>query len=114
LEGKDLTAEQKEEIEARRQKLAGLVKQMLSWESMEQMYLKVYGETFTQQEIDGMTAFYSSPTGHAVVAKLPLAMKNSMLHMQQRMQSMIPQIQQLAKEAADGVKAQDAAKKKAG
>jgi uncharacterized protein len=116
LEGKDLTPEQQQQIQARREKARDLFKQMFSWDSMERFYMKVYGETFTQSEVDGMTAFYSSPAGQAVIVKLPLAMRNSMAMMQERMQSLVPQLQQMAKETAEQIKAGDTgtAKRKAG
>jgi hypothetical protein len=116
LEDKDLTPEQQKEIQARREKARDLAKQMLSWDSMERGYMKVYAETFTQSEVDAMTAFYTSPAGHAVMMKLPLVAKNSMAAMQERMKSLVPQLQQMAKETAEQVKAQDAgtAKRKAG
>jgi hypothetical protein len=111
LEGQDVTPEQRQAIEARRKAASDMVKELLSWDSMESLYLKVYEDTFTQEEIDGMVAFYSSPAGRAVIAKMPLAAKNSLSEMQQRMQQMIPKLQQMAKEAAEAAKAQAAAKK---
>ena len=81
-----------------------MIKDLLRWDSMESLYLKVYGDTFSQQEIDGMTAFYASPAGQAVIAKMPLAVKSSMSEMQERVRGMIPKIQQMAKETADQVK----------
>ena len=115
LEGKTLTDEQRQAIRQRREEALGLFKQLLSWDSMETLYLKVYGDTFTQAEIDSMTAFYSSPTGQAVITKLPQAMKVSMAEMQNRMSTILPKIQQMAKETAEQIKAQDtAAKRKAG
>ena len=108
LDGKDLTPEQQKQIQARGTKARELVSQMLSWDSMERLYLKVYSETFTQSEIDGMTAFYASPAGHAVIVKMPLAVKNSMASMQEQMKSLVPQLQQMAKETAEQIKAEDA------
>jgi hypothetical protein len=106
LEGKDITPEQQKVIEANRAKMMSMMKELFSWESMEHLYLKVYGDTFTQSEIDDMTAFYSSPAGHAVIVKLPLAMKNTMSEMQERMKELVPKIQQLAKDTAEQIKAQ--------
>ena len=111
LEGQDITPEQRQAIEARRKAASDMVKELLSWDSMESLYLKVYEDTFTQQEIDGMAAFYASPAGQAVIAKMPLAAKNTLSEMQQRMQQMIPKLQQMAKEAAEAAKAQAPAKK---
>jgi len=110
LQGKNLTPEQQRIIQARQKKVTDLFKELFIWESMEPIYFKVYGDTFTQPEIDGMTAFYSSPTGHAVVEKLPLAMRASMTEMQQRVKEMLPKLEQMAKEAADEVKDKDAGK----
>jgi uncharacterized protein len=104
LEGQNITPEQRKQIDARRDAMKDATKGLLSWESMESMYLKVYGDTFSQQEIDGMTAFYSSPTGQAVIAKMPMAMRNSMSEIQERMREMIPKIQQMAKETVEQVK----------
>jgi uncharacterized protein len=111
LQGQDVTPEQQQEIDARRKMAKDMVKELLSWDSMERLYLKVYGDTFTQSEIDGLTAFYESPAGHALVVKMPLALKNTMAEMQQRVRDMIPKLQQMAKEAADEVKAKGAARK---
>jgi hypothetical protein len=111
LDGENVTPEQSQAIEERRKAAAGMVKELLSWDSMEQLYLKVYEETFTQAEVDGMIAFYSSSTGQAVISKLPLATRNTMSEMQQRMQQMIPKLQQMAKQTAEEVKAHGTAKK---
>jgi len=110
LQGENLSATQKKSLETRRKAAEGMIKELLSWESMERLYLKVYRDSFTQAEVDGMAAFYASPAGQAVIAKLPLVVKNTMTEMQLRMQQMVPKLQQMAKEAAEEVKAQEAAK----
>jgi uncharacterized protein len=73
----------------------------------------VYADTFTQKEIDGMTAFYASPVGHAVIQKMPLVLTNSMAEMQKRMGTLFPKVQQIAKETAEEIKAQKDADGKA-
>lgn len=111
LDGQSLTPEQLSAIEERRKAAADMINKLMDWDSMERLYLKVYTETFTQSEIDGMTAFYASPAGHAVIVKMPLAVKNTMSEMQQRMQQLVPKLQQMAKEAAEQAKSQRPAKK---
>jgi hypothetical protein len=115
-EGKSLTDEQKKAIDAGRARITALVQGILTWDSMQQTFMKVYSETFSQSEIDGMIGFYSSPIGQAVVAKLPTAMQNAMGAMQERIQTLMPQIQQVAKQTADEIKASSAStgKNKAG
>ena len=107
----ELTPEQQKSLEARRKAAREMIANLLNWDSMETLYLKVYGETFTQSEIDGMLKFYATPAGQAVIAKLPLVAKNTMSEMQQRVRQMMPKLQQMAKETAEEVKAPEPAKK---
>ena len=79
---------------------------MLTWENMEPTYLKIYEDSFSQSEVDSMIAFYSSPGGQAVVAKLPLVAQNTMQAMLQQMKSLMPQAQQIAKDTATAINTQ--------
>lgn len=42
------------------------------------LVIPVYDRNFTDAEIDGMLAFYSSPVGQKVLAKLPVVLQESM------------------------------------
>jgi hypothetical protein len=106
LEGKALTTQQQQALDSMRDKVLQMMRDEFNWESMESLYLKVYADTFSQSEIDSMIGFYSSPAGHAVILKLPLAMQNSMAEMQKKMAAMMPKIQQMAKDTAEEIKAQ--------
>jgi len=72
---------------------------------LEPVYIKLYEDSFSQAEIDGLAAFYRSPTGKAVVLKVALVMQNLMTLVQQRMARLIPKIQQMAQETASQIKA---------
>jgi uncharacterized protein len=100
LQDKTLSDEDRQRIEAARARLQALTGKILTWENMEPMYLKIYGDSFSQSEIDSMIAFYSSPAGQAVVAKLPLVAQNTMAAMQKQMKELMPQAQQIAKDTA--------------
>lgn len=106
LAGEHLNAKQQEVVNKSRIKMRDLFKEVMNWEVMEPLYMKVYADTFTQKEIDGMTAFYASPVGHAVIQKMPLVMAGSMAEMQKRMGTLVPRIQQIAKDTAQEIKAQ--------
>jgi hypothetical protein len=108
LQGQSMSPQQLQKVDALRTKVAALLNEELDWNVMEPMYIKIYGDTFSQSEIDGVTAFYRSPAGHAVTQKLPLVMQNAMTAMQQRMSALIPKIQQMAQETAADIKAQSA------
>ncbi len=100
LQDKTLSDDDRQRIEAARARLLTLTGKVLTWENMEPMYLKIYGDSFSQSEIDSMVAFYSSPAGQAVVAKLPLVAQNTMVAMQKQMKELMPQAQQIAKDTA--------------
>ena len=106
LENQTLSDEDKQRIEAGRERLKALTGKLLTWENMEPTYLKIYEDSFSQSEVDSMIAFYSSPGGQAVVAKLPLVAQNTMQAMLQQMKSLMPQAQQIAKDTATEINAE--------
>lgn len=85
LQGQTLSAEQQRVVDAAPGRLARVLREELSYASLKPMYLQIYRETFTQEEIDGLLAFYRSPAGVAMVEKMPQAMQRSMVAVQQRM-----------------------------
>jgi len=112
LQGQSLSPQQQQAVDAMRTRVAALMREELDWSVMEPIYTKIYADTFSQSEIDGLVGFYRSPTGHAIIQKLPLVMQNAMTLVQQRMASLMPRIQQMAQETAAQIKAQSAAEAK--
>ena len=45
-----------------------------SWQKTLPDYIRIYRETFTEEEIQSLIAFYESPTGKMFVRKTPLIM----------------------------------------
>ncbi len=66
---------------------------------MKPMIVKIYAETFTEEEIDGILSFYKSPAGQAMVQKMPQLMQRSMAVGQQMMGDVMPEIQKMIEEA---------------
>jgi hypothetical protein len=100
MQGKTPTDAQKAQLVEFEKKLSGILKDELSFAKMKDVYLQVYRETFTQEEITSIIAFYSSPAGKALVEKVPVAMQKASSLMQarigpmtQRLQAMIEQFQ---------------------
>jgi len=105
-QGKNLTDEDKQRIAAGRERMKEIKDKIFTWEAMEPMFLKIYGESFSQSEVDSMIAFYSSPAGQSVVSKLPLVAQNTMAAMGEQMKSIAPQVQQIAKDTATAINTQ--------
>lgn len=105
--GKQLSPEQQKIVDGMQAKMIGILKDEMSWDKLEPMYIRVYQQSFTQEEVDGIVAFYKTPAGQAMVKKLPLVVQNSMKEMQGRMGPMMQKIQAAIQETAQEVEAAD-------
>jgi hypothetical protein len=57
---------------------------------------KAYADTFTSEELDGLSAFYSTPTGQALADKTPALQTRIQQVMMPRIMAVMPAIQQSA------------------
>ena len=99
LKDKTLSPERQRFLEVAPEKLVAVIRQEFNWDSMRPMYIQLYSESFEQEEIDGLIAFYQSPTGQAFVGKMPAVIGKSMALMQGRMQSLMPKVAAAVDEA---------------
>jgi hypothetical protein len=76
-----------------------ILDQRLGWAVMKPKFAALYDESFSDAELDGMLAFYRSPAGKAMVAKMPQVMAKGAQLGQQQMASAGPEIQQLIRNA---------------
>ena len=81
-------------------KMMDMMTQALSWDKMKDDYITLYAETFTEDEMKGMIAFYKSPAGQAFIKKQPELMKRSVELSQKKMLKLMPQIQALTQKMA--------------
>ncbi|MBE2210519.1 MAG: DUF2059 domain-containing protein [Xanthomonadaceae bacterium] len=58
------------------------VRDMLSWDKLKPIYLRVYTDTMTADEVLAMTRFYESPEGRSVMQKMPQIIQRTMQEMQ--------------------------------
>jgi hypothetical protein len=75
-----------------------VVLEQMSWARLKPAFARIYAETFSQEEIDGLIAFYQGPFGAALISKAPQLMQRSMQMMQERMGPMLQQVVQVTKE----------------
>ncbi|RQO57254.1 hypothetical protein DBR47_15600 [Paucibacter sp. KBW04] len=97
--GKQLSSEQQRVLDAVPPKFVAIVREDMNWQKMKPLYVQLYQETFDQEEIDGLLAFYASPTGQAFVNKMPVVMQKSVALSQSLMQSFLPKMMAAIKEA---------------
>ena len=78
-----------------------VIREELSWARLKPDFAAIYAETFSQQEIDGLVAFYQGPVGSALVAKMPQLAQRSTQLMQQRMGPLMQKVMQVTKEEVE-------------
>jgi uncharacterized protein len=92
-QGRELNAKGKKALEDFAKEYKTTMNSELSWSKLKPNYIKVYAETFTQDEINGMLAFYKTPAGQAMIQKMPVVMQKTMIMTQQQVQPIMQKIQ---------------------
>jgi hypothetical protein len=105
-QGQQLSPKLQKEVDQLQTDMMAEMKNVLDWNKLVPMYVRVYQKSFSQQEIDGMVAFYKTPTGQAVLNKMPLVLQNTMTEVQQMVQPVIQHLQQKQQQIAAEVQAE--------
>lgn len=105
LQGKTPTPKQQQAIANMRNKMVAVMQGELAWEKLEPMYLRLYKESFSEEEIVGMLSFYKTPAGQAVINKMPVLMQKTMLEVQKMVSGAAPQMQKIQEQFVTEIKA---------
>jgi len=97
--GKDLSAEQKAEVQRIQSRTNEIVRKALAWEGMRPLYIDVYKQTFSAEDVRAMAKFYESPAGKNLLDKTPLLMQNLMGAIQKKIIPMMEELQTELKES---------------
>lgn len=97
MTGSKLPPELRDDLNRFQDEVYKVLDEALGWESMKSEYARLYAEAFTEEEIDGMLAFYRSPAGRAMVAKTPQLMQATSEISQRRLAAIAPQVQDLTR-----------------
>lgn len=93
LQGQELNAAQKTKVEGFGKKFADSMKEELVFSKVKDIYIQAYRETFTQEEVNAIIAFYKSPAGKAILEKNPAAMQKANGLMQARISPLTVKLQ---------------------
>lgn len=104
-QGQKFTAEQQRAFDNMVANMTKVVREEISWEKMKPVTMQIYREVFTQEEVDGMIAFYRTPAGASMVEKMPLVVQKSMTLMQSRMVPMMQKMQAAMRQAVADARA---------
>jgi hypothetical protein len=72
----------------------------LSWERMKPLYVKIYADTLTEEEISGAIEFYKTPAGQSLLNKMPMILQKSIAASQEILTDMVPEIQKITDDVA--------------
>jgi hypothetical protein len=104
-QGQVITPERQEILDRMRAKILAVFDQFYNGDALQRLHVRVYQATYTQDEVDGLIAFYKTPAGQALVNKGPLLMQNTMDEMRALMRPMVRQIDQIKNDAEQEMKA---------
>ena len=72
-----------------------MMKKEMSWDNLKTDFIKIYAETYTEEELKGLVKFYQSPLGKKFISKQPEMQKRTMEMMRKIMMRVMPKIQQM-------------------
>ncbi len=103
-QGQTLTPERQAIVDRMRVKMTAVMNETLNWDTLMPLYVRTYRASLTQDELDGMIAFYQSPAGQAYIKKMPVIMQNVMVEMQAMIKPMQQKMVEIQKETLQELK----------
>lgn len=82
-------------------KITNIVKAEMSWDKLKGPVAEIYIKTFTEEEVQGLIAFYKSTAGKAFAEKMPKLAQESLMMEQKIMTAIMPKIMDAARELGE-------------
>lgn len=103
ITGREISPAKRQRLQGMQRQMVQILREEMAWEKIQPIYRQIYKESFTQEEIDGMLAFYRSPVGQAMLQKMPQVMERSMQISRERLLPRVTQrMTQLLSETVQG------------
>ncbi len=90
----NMSADQRKVFDDYQAHIHQIMADSISWDKLKPLIITVYSETYTDEEVDGILAFYRTPAGQALIAKSPQLVAKTMDLVQKQMLDAQPKIQQ--------------------
>lgn len=98
LQGQPVIPAEQRALDNFSNKVSSMMNEELSVDKLRPIYVVMYRETFTQEEVDGMIAFYQSPIGQSMLNKMPRAMQGINNELNRRMGPVMERMKQAAQD----------------
>ncbi len=102
----DLSEEEMAAAQKAAQSSMKVTMEKFSWANMKEMFVDIYAEVFTVEELNDIIAFYESPQGQKFVEKQPELTRVTMQKMQAVMAEVMPEIQKETAKMVEQLKAE--------
>ena len=90
-----LQLQQTPQLTAHRDALTAFLERHIGWNALHEDLVQMYLQAFTEQELDTINAFYSTPAGRKVITVVPQLVQQRNRLAMQRLQENIGDLQQL-------------------
>jgi uncharacterized protein len=98
-EGHPVSAKDQAILDRMRSNMLAALDETFTWDALVPVHVRTYKVSFTQVEMDGMSAFYKTPAGQALSKTIPVVMKNIMNEMPGLMEPMLERLQVIQRDA---------------
>ena len=95
-----MTPQQKQLVNDYEHRMLALVLNEAGWKAIKPEMVQLYASTFTEGEIDGIIAFYKSPTGQAFLQKAPELDKQKIQIEEAKVTAIQPKLTEMTQEFA--------------
>lgn len=102
----DVPDDARSAIDDMQKKITDVLTARLSWEKLKPVYVKIYADTFTEDELNGVIEFYTSAAGQALLEKMPSLIQKTMALTQELMSDVLPEISKMGDELGKKYKKQ--------
>ncbi len=107
LKDQSISAEQQKIMDKFWDKVMDIHRAEVTWGKLEPIFVEIYANSLSQEEVDGIAAFYRSPAGKAYVGKIPLIVQQSLGAMQKVTAPMMDKIIEASKKMAEELRELD-------
>jgi hypothetical protein len=100
----ELNATQEKMVSACYEQMNQLIANAFNWAQLEPKYETIYVQTYTEEELDGVLAFYNSPVGRAYMAKTPTVTQKTLAVSNDNFAEVMPKIKDLLSNLLESLK----------
>jgi uncharacterized protein len=86
-------------------RMRSAVNEFLNWDALLPMYMRMYRETFSSEELQGLLNFYKSKAGQAVIKKMPVLIHSLLDETQHSMKPALDKMTRIEQETLLELKA---------